>query len=217
MKQFVFRFDRGNAGEKGAGVGMARMLKEQFARGGLDDASSIHDVDLIAHFRDYGEIVGNKNDGGAEFLLSIADEIENLFLHGNIERGSGLVTNQQFGARDEGHRDHDALSHTAGKFVRVAVHAFFGIVNADLSESIDGTVECLFSRDTEVNFEWFDELGRDFQVGVERSHRVLEYHADAFASDFAELFLAALQEIDAIEVGGACMNAARRLRDQAKQ
>ena len=56
---------------------------------------------------------------GAQFL----QQAQYLRLHGDIERGAGLVRQQDLRLADQRHGNHDALAHAAGELVRVLAHA----------------------------------------------------------------------------------------------
>ena len=68
------------------------------------------------------------------------DQRDDLRLHGDVERGGRLVGDDQFRFGADGERDHDALAHAAGEFVRIGVDAFFGRGNADFRQQIDGAL-----------------------------------------------------------------------------
>ena len=187
------------------------------AGGALYDTPGIHHVDRVAHFRDHGEIVGDENDGGAEIPLAVADEVEHLFLDGDVEGGGGFVADEEFGFGDQCHGDHHALAHAAGELVGVGMDALFGIGDADLGEGVDGAGECGFSAELLVEFERLGELVADAHEGVERGHRILEDHRDALAADFQEFLLGSFEEIGAGEHGGAALDAAGWHGDEAKQ
>jgi hypothetical protein len=68
-------------------------------RGALDDAAGIHHRDLVGHFGDHAEIVGDQDDRHAGLLLQVAQQIEDLRLHGHVERGGRLVGDQQHRAQ----------------------------------------------------------------------------------------------------------------------
>ena len=183
----AFGLEGGNGFLERASVGMARILEEGFCRGGFNDATGIHDEDAVAEFCDKPEVVRDEDDCHAEFALELFNKLEDLRLNGDVEGGGGFVGDEDLGARDERHGNHDALAHAAGEFVRVLVDAVFGIADADGFERGDGALAgfaaaCLF-----VNEERFDELFADAEVGVERGHRILKNHADAFAANGAEL------------------------------
>ena len=49
---------------------------------------------------------------------TLVDQLEDLRLDGNVERGRRLVGDEDGRAVHEGHRDHRALAHAAGELVR---------------------------------------------------------------------------------------------------
>lgn len=214
---FAFLVGGGDALEKGAGVGVARVAEEFGGGGGLDDAAGIHDVDDFAVLGDDGEVVGDEDAGGAEVALAILHEVEDLLLDGDVESGGGFVGDEEFGLGDEGHGDHDALTHAAGEFVRVGLDAIFGIGDADGIEGFDGEGEGVAEAHAFVDFERLGELFGDLQVGIQAGHGILKDHGDAVAADFAELLLGKLEEVDVVEEGLATFDSARRLRDEAEE
>jgi hypothetical protein len=175
-KWLAFWLGGRNGFEEGTGVGVEGVGEEVAAGRAFDDASRIHDVDVVADFRDDGEVVGYEDDGGAEFLLAVFDEVEDLFLDCDVECGSWFVADEELGFCDKSHGDHDALAHSAGELVRVGMDAFFGFRDADFGEGIDGAVEGGGAAHVFVEFERLDDLIADFHVGVQRGHGILEDH-----------------------------------------
>ncbi len=89
--------------------------------GDFDDLAEIHDRDAVADVLDDGEVVRDEEVGEAEFVLQIAQQIDHLRLHRDVERGDRLVADDEARVQCERAGDADALALTAGKFVRVAV------------------------------------------------------------------------------------------------
>ena len=58
---------------------------------------------------------------GVELALQVAHQVEDLRLHGDVQRGGRLVGDQQLGVAGQRHGDHRALAHAAGELVRVVV------------------------------------------------------------------------------------------------
>ncbi len=61
---------------------------------------------------------------------SCIHQFQNLGLDGHIQRRGRLVGDQQPRVAGEGHGDHGALAHAAGKLVRILVEALLGVGNA---------------------------------------------------------------------------------------
>ena len=66
----------------------------------LGAPAGVHDQDVVRELGHHPEIVRDDDDRGAELLLQIRDEVEDLRLHRDIQRGGGLVGDQQPGSQD---------------------------------------------------------------------------------------------------------------------
>ena len=64
--------------------------------------------------------MGDEEVGQAELPLEIFEEVDDLGLDRDVERGDGLVGDDQFGRDGEGPGDPDALALAAGELVGVA-------------------------------------------------------------------------------------------------
>ena len=110
-------------------------------------------------------------------------EFDDLRLHGDVESSGGFIGDQQIWLRDQRHRDHHALAHAAGEFMRITADALDGVLNADILQGLDAQLDRALSLDLLVNQQRFDQLIFDAQIRIQRRHRVLENHGDAFAAD----------------------------------
>ena len=73
---------------------MQRGGKKSFGLCPFDDAASIHHVDFVTGLMNYGKVVGDENDGGSQLILTIFDEVQNLFLDGDIKGCGWFITDQ---------------------------------------------------------------------------------------------------------------------------
>ncbi len=73
--------------------------------------------EMCAHDR---EVVGDEEVGEAEPALQVLQQVDDLRLDRHVERGDGLVADDQLGLRGERAGDADALALAAGEFVRIA-------------------------------------------------------------------------------------------------
>ena len=211
----AFGLKRRDRALEGARVGMAGRMEERAGVGGFDDAAGIHDLDAVTEPGDDAEIVRDEDHGHAELPLHLFDQLENLRLHGDVECGRGFVGDEELGLGDEGHRDHDALTHASGKLVRVEVDAFVGVVDADGFEGGEGALAGCGLGEIFVDEQRLHELVADPHVGIQGGHGILENHRDAFSADGTGLGGCAVEQIDAIENGGAALDAAGGRRDEA--
>ena len=103
----------------------------------LDRAAGVHHQHVVGHLGDHPEVVGDDDDRGVELALQVLEQVEDLRLHGHVERGGRLVGDQQARVVDQAHRDHRALAHAAGELVRVVVDAAVRLRDADPVEHLD--------------------------------------------------------------------------------
>ena len=202
---------------QGARVGVPWRAEKVGDGGGLDDASGIHDHHAVAEAGDNAEVVRNEDDGHAELALEFFNQLKDLRLDGDIEGRGGFVGDEYLRFGDEGHRDHDPLSHAAGEFVGIAVEAVGGVVDTDGFHHGECAGKGVAAGDFFVYEQWLDELLADPHVGIERGHRVLENHADAFASDGSKLGIGGAQQVGAVEFRAGALDAGGRAREEAEQ
>ena len=77
-----------------------------------------HDDDAIGHFGDHAHVVGDEDDAGAMLALQVAQQLQHLALHGDVECRRRLVGDQHVGLERQCHGDHHPLAHATGEFVR---------------------------------------------------------------------------------------------------
>ncbi|MNW63897.1 hypothetical protein D3C74_421330 [compost metagenome] len=61
----------------------------------FNDCPRIHDRYPICHFRRYTHIMGDQQDGHAEFSLQLPQQIQDLRLNCHVQCGRRFVGNQQ--------------------------------------------------------------------------------------------------------------------------
>ena len=98
-------------------VGVGGPVQQGFPGGRLGDPAAVHDQDAVAHLVDDPQVVGDQDQRHPDLPLQRFDQAQNLRLHGHVERGRGLIGDQQTRAAGDGHGDHHPLAHAAGKLV----------------------------------------------------------------------------------------------------
>ena len=101
------------------GVRHPHLGEQGLGRRLLHDLAGVHHRDLVGVAGHDPEVVGDEHHRHLAVALLLAQQVEDLRLHGHVERGGGLVREQQLGAARQRHRDHDPLAHAAGQLVRV--------------------------------------------------------------------------------------------------
>ena len=119
---------------------------------------------------------------------AVLQHVEDLRLHGDIERGGRLVTDQQVRIVGDGDRDDHPLALAAGQLVRERLRPPLGLGDADQFEQLDGAGSCRPPADVAlVHLDRLGDLITDGVDGRERRHRVLEHRADGLAADLRHL------------------------------
>ncbi len=82
--------------------------------------------------------MGDEQHRQAKPRLEVFEQVQNLRLHGDVERGDGFVRHQDFRLERQRPGDADPLPLAAGEFVRKAFHR--AGVEADQTEQIAGAL-----------------------------------------------------------------------------
>ena len=101
---------------------MLRGGQHLLGRTPLDDQPGLHYRNLVGHLCHHPEVVGDEHERHPELLAQAPQQREDLRLHRHVERGGGLVGDQQLRLVGERHSDHHALAHPPGELVRVGIH-----------------------------------------------------------------------------------------------
>ncbi len=99
-------------------------------------------------------------------------------LQGHVERGRGLVAEQDLWTARKCHRDHDALAEAAGQLVGIGLCSANRVRDAGFRHHRDGQVHGVLLRQAEMTPRSFGDLLAHPDNRVQRSHRVLEDHGD---------------------------------------
>jgi hypothetical protein len=84
----------------------------------LNDATGVHDRDLVGNRGGHAHVVRDQDDGKATLPLQLGQEFEHLGLHGDIERRRRFVSKQDTRFRGERHRDQSSLVHPSAQLAR---------------------------------------------------------------------------------------------------
>ena len=186
-------------GEKSARVGMLGRDEHALHRPLLDNLAPFHDADTVGDLAHDPEVMGDEQHGHAEPGLNVLQELEDLRLHGDVERGGRLVGDQKVGLVGERHGDHRALALPAGELVRIAPEAALRIANADLVQQIDDALARGRPGDAAMEQQCFADLLLDRVQGIERGHRLLEDDRNLVAAHTPHLRFGQSEELLAFE------------------
>ena len=158
--------------------------------------------------------MGDQHDGGAQAVAQVAQQGQDLRLHGDVERRRRLVGDEKLRIAGQRHRDHHALPHPAGELVRVLLGASLGVRDLDEAKHLQGALARLRPTDMAVKHEGFGDLVADLQDRIERRHRLLKDHGDIVAADGAHLGFAEGHEVAAEQPDAAADDFPRGPRNE---
>ena len=87
----------GTALQQRARVGMARVVVQLVGGRQLDDLPEVHHRDAVAHVTHDAEVMGDEDDRQPEVALKVAQQVDDLRLDRDVQRGDGLVGDDQLG------------------------------------------------------------------------------------------------------------------------
>ena len=102
---------------------MQRIIEDVINGAFLDDAPCVHNNDFIGKIGDDTKIVGDEHNCHPHFRLEFLHETKHLRLDRHIEGSRGFIGNEQCRRTTECHGNHDPLTHTTGKLVRILINA----------------------------------------------------------------------------------------------
>ena len=126
------------------------------------------------------------------------EDSQHLDLHGHIQRRCRLIRDQQIGLGDQHHRDHRALAHAAGKFMRIGLEHAGRITDLHRLQHRHGTIfrlgpaRCAPCR--------LDQLAANRHHRVQRKLRVLHDHRHSDTAQTAPFGGRCAAQINAVEV-----------------
>ncbi len=127
----------------------------------LDQTACVHDENLVCHIRDDAQVMGDEDDRRAVDAAKAIQEVDDLGLDRDVERGGGLVGDQDARVAGECHGDHHPLAHSARELVGVVVEACLRVGDPDLAEQIDAAPPYLGLREVGVEFQRLRDLRPD--------------------------------------------------------
>ena len=167
-------FNGGNSINQCAGIGVGRMTENVLAVAGFHDFPAIHDRDAVADVPDGTKSVADKQIGQVVLFLKLLKEIQTLCLNGNIQRGDGLIQDQEPGAEGQGTCNADALPLAAGKFMRIAV-TDIGTKTYISEKGVNPFINLLGRTDAMMEHGFSQDISNALSR-IERGSAVLEDH-----------------------------------------
>jgi hypothetical protein len=173
-----------------------RVLVQLLRRRDLDDGVQVHDRDPIGDVPHDGEVVGDEEVRQRELGLELLEQVDDLRLDRDIERGDRLVGDDEVRVEGKGARDADALALATGELVREAAGGVAGKPDR-LEELTHAGIEASSPAEAVDPHRLADDPA-DAVARVERGEGVLEDDLHA-AAEGAELAFTAVCDVLAVE------------------
>ncbi|EMD28667.1 hypothetical protein C791_0291 [Amycolatopsis azurea DSM 43854] len=178
--------ERDHRAEQPPGVVLARRGEHRLHAVLLYHPAVVHHHDAVGDVGHHAHVVGDQQDRRAEPVAQIPQQLEDLGLHGDVERRGRFVGDQQFRLVRDRHRNHDPLQLTAGQLVRIRPEPLLGSGQPHQTEQFERPPPGGLRRQVLMSADRFDQLLPDREHRIQRAHRFLEDHADLVAPDGAQ-------------------------------
>ena len=147
--------------------------------------------------------MGDEDDRRVEVVLQPVDQLQDLGLDGDVERGRRLVGDEELGLAGQRHRDHHPLAQATGELVGELLQALLGPGHADHAEHLLGTAHRLLAVPAAVDAQRLGDLVADRHGRVEGGHGVLEDDRDLVAADLAHVVVVERDDLLAAQLDRA--------------
>ena len=204
-----------HGGEQRLRVGVLRALEDVEGGALLNGDAVFHHHDRVGQVGDDAHVVRDEHDGRVEPRAQVAQQLEDLRLHRDVEGRGRLVGDEKHGVARDGLRDHRALPLPARQLVGELVEGRRRVGHVDLLEQLDRALLRLRRREVVVRAQRLDDLEADGVDGVQGRHRLLEDHGDLLTAHPAQLALVELADLAAEQLDRPCD--ARGRRQEAEQ
>jgi hypothetical protein len=158
-----------------------------------------HDDHVVGDLANHPEVVADEEHAHAMPLLEPGEQLEDLPLDRDVERGRRLVGNEELRLAGERHRDHHALLLAARELVRIGGQPPLRLGHADLGEQRLRARERLAPAEAQVLAQRLGDLVADREHRVQRAHRVLEDAGDLAAAQGLQPVALQRQEVASFE------------------
>ncbi len=198
--------ERRRIGQQPARIRTLRRIENGVSRALFLDPATLEDNQPIGAIGRDPKIMRYEQHGGVVLGAQGVDQIEDAFLHGDVERAGRLVGDDQCRLQGNGDRDQHALPHASRQFMRILRRPPCRIRQPDFFQKFDYArpdVAALM-----VNAQNLRYLRADALHGIERAGWVLRDQADLRAADCVEPFLRPFGNIGAVQPDGATIEPA---------
>ena len=159
---------------------MQRVVVDLVGLGQLHHLAQVHHGDAVGDVAHHQQVVGDEEVGQAQLLLEVVKHVDDLRLNGHVQRGDGLVADDELGIDRQCAGDADALALATGKLVGVAGGVL--AVQADVAHQLQNALLTLLLAGVELVHvqRLTDDVG-DRHAGIQRGVGILKDHGGLLA------------------------------------
>ena len=154
---------------------MARGVEQIVDQGLFHHLARIHHINPVAKLCDHAQVVRDHHDRALIGLSQIAQQMQNLRLGRDIQRGGGFIGHQNLRVHQQGRRNRHPLAHSARKLVRVAAQDHIGIRKPHQRQLVPRAGQFVAIRGAALVLK-VDQMVANRQHRVKGRHRVLKDH-----------------------------------------
>ncbi|MCY1362579.1 hypothetical protein D9M69_493030 [compost metagenome] len=163
---------------------MVRRAEHGVDRTAFDDLAAVHDHDPVTGLNDHAKIVSHQDDRHVTLVAQLAQEVDDLRLHGDVQRSGGFIGNKQTRITGQHHGDDHPLVQTTRQLMRIRIQTLFGVRHPNKAKQFEGTL--LLGRAAAsigiVQPDGLQKLPAHRLHRVQRTHRILENHRQLIAT-----------------------------------
>ena len=162
----------GNGREQRLGVGVQRVGKNVVGLAVLHQIAQVHNADSVGDMLDDGQIVGDEKIRQVALFLQGFQQVDDLRLNGDVQRGDRLVADDELGVQGQRTGNADTLALAAGELVRIA-GLVVGLQAAVVHDLVNIVIELVLRHKVVLAHGLADDLA-DGQTRGQAGERVLE-------------------------------------------
>ena len=192
--------ESGHRAEKPSGVGHSAIAVQLLNWRDLNGSSGVHHQCAVGELGDHPEVVGDDQNACAGHVARGFQHVEDLGLHSDIQRGGGLVADQQIGIVGDRDGDDDALALATGQFMGEGSRPPLGLGDADQIQQFDRPCPSRTPRGAALmNLDGLGDLIADGVHRRQRRHRILEHRPDGLPANLRHLLIGKSDELVAVQ------------------
>lgn len=113
---------------------MARVRQDLHRRSLFHDLAGVHHGHRVSDLGNEGKVVRDEHEGETELFLQFFQQVNDLFLHCDVERRRRLVRDDERRVARQRHRDEHALALTTRQLVWVGAQGAFWVEANELEK-----------------------------------------------------------------------------------